>query len=161
MNSKTDPDYGGWKHSLHGDGGRQGWGQLGSAAALHQLDGLLHLHLVVEGDQLRFSGALVHYQALLHVLLIKPIQPGNEKEKVKLSFGGGYFYPDNKPWHLVSLRQRNTDALSGIHVEHTDLTVHWNEPNNTGFSIFFPNWILKLTFSAAQAQFIRTKRSRL
>lgn len=161
MNSKTDPDYGGWEHSLYGDSGRQGRGQLGSATALHQLDGLLHLHLVVEGDQLRFSGALARYQTLLHVLLIEPVQPGNEKKKVKLSYDRGYFYPDNKPWHSVSLRQRNTDALSGIHVEHTDLTVHWNEPNYMWFSIFFPNVILKLTFSAAQVQYIRTKRSRL
>jgi len=71
-------------YSLHGDGGGHGRRQLGSSSALHQLDGLLHLHLVVEGDQLRFFGALSRYQALLYVLLIEPVQSGNEKEKVML-----------------------------------------------------------------------------
>lgn len=124
MNSKTDRNYGGWKHSLHGDGGRHGGGQLGSSAALHQLDGLLHLHLVVEGDQLWFFGALACYQALLHVLLIEPVQPGNEKEKVKLSYDRGYFYAYNKPWHSVSLHQLCLESVWNILTKlHVVLTI--------------------------------------
>lgn len=61
-------------NSLDGDGG-DGRGDLADAAALHQLDGLLHLHLVVEGDELGLLGALPRDQALLHVLLVEAVQP--------------------------------------------------------------------------------------
>lgn len=62
-------------HLLHGDGGGHGGGQLDATAALHQLDGVLHLHLVIEGDELRLLGALAGDQALLHILLIEAVHP--------------------------------------------------------------------------------------
>lgn len=60
---------------LHGHGGRHGGRQFDSSSALHQLDGLLHFHLVIEGDELGLFGALACYQALLHVLLVEAVQP--------------------------------------------------------------------------------------
>lgn len=66
---------------LHGDGGGYGRGKFGAASALHQLDGVLHLQLVVEGDELRLLGALARDQALLHILFVKAIQPAKENEK--------------------------------------------------------------------------------
>lgn len=61
------------EHSLHGDLRGHGGGQLDAPAALHQLDGLLELHLVVEGDELRLLVALARYQALLYVLLVEAV----------------------------------------------------------------------------------------
>lgn len=60
-------------------GGGHDGGQLGGAPALHQHHGLLHLHFVVEGDELRLAGALACDQPLLHVCLIEAIQPETEK----------------------------------------------------------------------------------
>lgn len=71
----------GHQHSLHGDGG-DGRGDLAHAPTFHQLDGLLHLHLVVESDELGLLGALTSYQTLLHVLLIKPVEPGGRWEEM-------------------------------------------------------------------------------
>ena len=51
-------------------------GQLGRAAALHHHHGLLHLHLVVEGDELGLHGALPGDQPALHVRLVEAVQPG-------------------------------------------------------------------------------------
>jgi len=68
-------------YSLHGNcRGHCGW-QLDSSPALHQLDGLLHLHLVVEGDELRLRGALAGDQALLHVLLVEAVQSGKKRRR--------------------------------------------------------------------------------
>lgn len=67
----------GW-HLLHGHGRHNG-GQLGGAPALHQHHGLFHLHLVVEGDELRLGGALAGDQPLLDVGLIEAVQPAAEK----------------------------------------------------------------------------------
>ena len=67
-------------HSLHGDSG-DSRRDLAHATALHQLNGLLHLHLVVEGDELWFLGALPGYQTLLHILLVKPVEPGGRGEE--------------------------------------------------------------------------------
>lgn len=61
-------------YSLHGDSGRHRRGHFDSAPTLHQLDGLFHLHLVVEGNELRLLGALARNQALLHVLLVEAVQ---------------------------------------------------------------------------------------
>lgn len=68
------------KHSLHRDSGHSR-GQLAHAPALHKLDGLLHLHLVVEGDELGLLGALAGYQTLLHVLLIEPVEPDRKRRR--------------------------------------------------------------------------------
>lgn len=71
----------GMHHSLHGNSRRHRRGQLDSAPALHQLDGLFHLHLVVEGNELRLLGALARNQALLHVLLVEAVQPARRRER--------------------------------------------------------------------------------
>lgn len=55
---------------LHGDSG-DSRGDLGYAPALHQLNSLLHLHLVIEGNQLGLLRPLPCDQALLDVLLIE------------------------------------------------------------------------------------------
>lgn len=60
---------------LHGHGGWHGRWQFNSSSALHQLDGLLHFHLVVEGDELGLFGALACYQAFLHIVLVEAVQP--------------------------------------------------------------------------------------
>lgn len=65
--------------SLHGNCGGQSRWRLEPPAALHQLDGLLHLHLVVEGDELGLPAAFVGYQALLHVLLVDAVQSGRRR----------------------------------------------------------------------------------
>lgn len=70
-------------YSLHGNSRRHRRGQLDSAPALHQLDGLFHLHLVVEGNELRLLGALARNQALLHVLLVEAVQSAGRKERRK------------------------------------------------------------------------------
>lgn len=70
-------------YSLHGNSRRHRSGQLDSAPALHQLDGLFHLHLVVEGNELRLLGALARNQALLHVLLVEAVQSAGRKERRK------------------------------------------------------------------------------
>lgn len=61
-------------YSRHGDGGHDG-GQLGGDPALHHHHGLFHLHLVVEGDELRLGGALACDQPPLHVGLVEAVQP--------------------------------------------------------------------------------------
>lgn len=66
------------RHVLHGHGRHNGR-QLGGAPALHQHHGLFHLHLVVERDELRLSGAFACYQPLLHVGFIEAIQPAAHK----------------------------------------------------------------------------------
>lgn len=61
-------------HSLHGDG-RDSGRDLAHASTFHQFNGLLHLHLVVEGNELGLFGALASYETLLHILLIKAVEP--------------------------------------------------------------------------------------
>lgn len=67
------------QYILHGNSGRQSRRRLDSPSTLHQLDGLFHLHLVVEGDELWLLGAFACDQALLHILLVDAVQPGRRK----------------------------------------------------------------------------------
>lgn len=59
-----------------------------TAAALHQLNGVLHLHLVVEGDELWLLGALARNQALLHVLLVEAVHPEGQERQIDRWKGG-------------------------------------------------------------------------
>lgn len=61
-------------YSLQGDR-RYNGGQLGGAPALHQHHGLFHLHLVVEGDELRLCGTITCDQPLLHIGFVEAVQP--------------------------------------------------------------------------------------
>lgn len=63
------------KFLLHGHGGWHGRWQFSSSSTLHQLDGLLHFHLVIEGDKLGLFRALAYYQPFLHIPLVEPVQP--------------------------------------------------------------------------------------
>lgn len=76
-------------YSLHGYGGWHSRGKFGTSAALHQLDGLLHLHLVVESDELWFFWALPCYQTLLHILLIEAVQPEKRRDEVSFDLIAG------------------------------------------------------------------------
>lgn len=67
------------EYLLHGNSGRHSSRQLDSPSALHQLNGLFHLHLVVEGDELWLLGAFACNQALLHILLVEAVQSGKER----------------------------------------------------------------------------------
>lgn len=67
------------QYLLHGNSGRHGRRQLDSPSTLHQLNGLFHLHLVVEGDELWLLGAFARNQALLHILLVEAVQSGRRK----------------------------------------------------------------------------------
>lgn len=64
------------QYLLHGYSGRHRRRQLDSPSTLHHLNGLFHLHLVVEGDELWLLGAFACNQALLHVLLVEAVQSG-------------------------------------------------------------------------------------
>lgn len=61
-------------NSLQGGCRRQGR-QLGGTPALHQHHGFFHLHLVVEGNELRLTGAITGNQPLLHIRPVEAIQP--------------------------------------------------------------------------------------
>ena len=67
------------QYLLHGNSGRHGRRHLDSPSTLHQLNGLFHLQLVVEGDELWLLGAFTCNQALLHILLVEAVQPGGEE----------------------------------------------------------------------------------
>ena len=68
-----------YSYLLHGNCGRHSRRQVDSPSALHQVDGLFHLHLVVEGDELRLLGAFACNQALFHILLVEAVQSGRRK----------------------------------------------------------------------------------
>lgn len=67
------------QYLLHGDSRRESRRQLDSTSTLHQLNGLFHLHFVVEGNELWLLGALACDQALLHVLLVEAVQSARRK----------------------------------------------------------------------------------
>lgn len=67
------------RYSLQGNRRYKGW-QLGGAPALHQHHGLFHLHLVIEGDELRLCGTITWDQPLLHVGLVKAVQPEHSRK---------------------------------------------------------------------------------
>lgn len=73
------------KFLLHGHSGWHSRWQFNSSSTLHQLDGLLHFHLVVEGDELRLFRALTCDQAFLHVLLVEAVQPVNGRQEGKVN----------------------------------------------------------------------------
>lgn len=72
------------KFLLHGHSGWHGRWQFNPSSTLYQLDGLLHFHLVIEGDELGLFRALACYQAFLHILLVEAVQPvyGRQEGKV-------------------------------------------------------------------------------
>ena len=77
------------QYLLHGNSGRHSSGQLNSPSTLHQLNGLFHLHLVVEGDELWLLGAFTCNQALLHILLVEAVQPERRKGVTDENSGQG------------------------------------------------------------------------